>query len=468
MTNNFNWSWVDAKSSTKKDSSAVTQDTTVVHVFKQSSRGNFSAVEMNSFTSSVAQNLQIIRSNWRTQTYPVLSSLPAGTRDRRWSSNLPEKIDCFSYGLQGTTLFVFNDASSTKADGRYWVSLENRPKTIAEAIEDLHKEISNIAAPEQQQTIIDLNPLWAAIGENYRTGSLSSLDTRVGLNESILRQIELDLYQPSVFTYGYGSPLPFSVANMLNELLSLHGSAYGSDPSSINHDGLPVASHTHTYTAVTPSTSQDAVQGRVGPYDTLANDIQRIRFEILSIKGSTTWNSDPVDPVTSSANGSLKKHMDYIGSGTATSSNPHAITLSDLGADPSFSAIQQYTGMTSEVDDSPFYSSNNFITDGDSLTNAISKLDLQIGTVLESNILRVDYSFDRSAFSETIREQNPITINHNNNKKPIVQVIDVSPGPADDDGQYIAPDTYSNVVYLDNDTFQVWTNAAIVEVIAIY
>lgn len=475
MTTEFNWSWVKTSTETAKESGAVLQDGGTVYSLRQAHNGQVSGSDLNAFSTSVGQNFQSLRSNWRLSIRPILNSLPAGGSDGRWSSAegkaLPDKIDCFKYGVQGTTLFVFNDATSEKADGRYWVAEDLRPKTIAEVLEDLHVELGDISNSLSTETTVDLDPLWAAIGEEYRdSGKVAlsgSLDTRVSTTESYLNQLNSDIYEPATYPYSIGSPLPYSVALMIDELLQLHnGAGWGADPTIIDHSGVPAGAHTHPYTEVTPALSQSLTQARVGPYTSLENDILRLRYEIEQTRGSSDWYSDVIDPVGGGA-ATLAAHISYTGSG-ASSSNPHDIDYSHTGADVVFDAVRTYTGMTSNTDIDPNYSSTTLVTQGDDLTVAISKLDAGIDSISALNVVRVDYSYDRSSMSETDREKNAILIEHNNGKKPIVQAIDVSPEERTYYGEYISPETYINIVHLDDNSFEVWTNAAVIEIIAIY
>ncbi|MHA2065381.1 MAG: hypothetical protein ACXABY_13480, partial [Candidatus Thorarchaeota archaeon] len=145
----FNWSWVANTTTTKRASGIVQQGGGTIFSFRQASGGIVNSDDLSAFSQSVGQNLQSIRSDWRSYIRPVLNSLPAGSIDQRWSTEvgkgLPDKIDCFTYGVQGSTLFVFNDADGTKADGRYWDTATYRPKTIAEAFEDVYTAISNVS-----------------------------------------------------------------------------------------------------------------------------------------------------------------------------------------------------------------------------------------------------------------------------------------------------------------------------------
>jgi hypothetical protein len=475
MNSNFNWSWINKATETKNDSFSIKKDTGVVYTFRQASKGSISATDLNLFSVSVAENISQEKYLWNNYTRIILNSLPHGTSDKRWETavgtGLPNKIDCFKFGIQGSTLFVFNDADSSKADGWYWVDKDSRPKTIAEAIQDLRVEISNISTASSTSTY-DLDPLWAAIGENYRNSNMvglsGSLDIRLSTVESYFSQLETDIYDPSIFYFGLGNPPPYSLALMLDNLLKLHNAAgFGADPSVVNHNGLPVEAHYHSFSEITPPPASNLTQDRLTFSGTLETEIKRLRYEIQMAKGSTSWYSDAIDPVSSGGLG-LKGHMDYVGTGTVSSTNPHGMSLNDIGASTILSAIVAYTGMESDTDNSPSYNSNNYILNGDALTSAISKLDEAISTAIGSNVVRVDYSYDRSYMSETSRDQNPITITHNMGRKPLVQVTDVSESEQDYYGQYISPDVYMNIVHVSDDEFEIWTNAATIEVVAIY
>ena len=409
----FNWSWVSAPASTKRESGVVYQGGGNIFSFRQPTGGIVSSSDLSAFSRSVAQNMQRIRSDWRTYIRPILNSLPAGNVDNRWSTTLgkglPSKIDCFTYGLQGTTLFVFNDATSTNADGRYWHSTDFRPKTIAEAFEDVYESISDIELSVDDDTAADLDPLWAAIGEEYRVASrattMGSLDTRVSTLSSYITQLNTDIYEPATFGYQIGTPLPYSIADMLNELLVLHGTAgWGTNPGSVSHSGLPVSSHTHTFAQVAPPPAAADTQARIGPYTTLDNEIKRLRWEIQRTRGSVNWYSDASYPFGGTA--SLAGHIAHVGGGVASSSNPHGIIYTDLGIDTYLDAIIAFTGMTNYTDSSPTYTSTNYVTSGTSLEEAIGDLDAAILSTIGTTVTRADYGpYDRSLLSETTRLQ---------------------------------------------------------------
>lgn len=474
MTLEFTWSWMEPVENTKNKSNAVLQDNGTVYTFRQTYAGQINSKEMNAFVESTAQRFQSNRSNWRNYIRPILNSLPAGASDSRWTiaagSNLPEKIDCFKYGVQGSTLFVFNDANASKADGRYWVSTQKRPKTIAEKFEDIYSTIFDLQDSLSSSGDIDLDSVWSAIGLAYRddnkVATAGSLDSRITTLNTYMNQLNEDIYDPDNFSTALGTSLTYSIAEILDYLLKLHDiSGWQDDPSNVSHDSIVIPSHTHSYTNIKPAPGQSIVQGRVSPYTTLDNDIKRLRYEIADVKGST-WNSSPTDPVTASS-GDLLTHMNYAGSGVRSTNNPHAMNYSDIGLGSFVSAVQSYTGMTSMTDTSPSYSSTYNISNGDDLVTAIGKIDTALQTA-GYNVTKIHYTYDRSSLSETERENTPIVINHNQGKKPVVSIIDISPGTVDYYGLYQSPETWYDLLHRNDNTFEVRSNASKLEIIAIY
>ena len=133
----WNWSWVSSTSDTLKASNSIDQSGGTIFTYRAAVRGQLNATELSTSIESISTNINQQWRLWQSYVRPLLDSLPAGDRDQRWRPGigLPAKIDALSYGIQGTTLFVFNDATSTNAYGRYWDSTDERPKTIAEAFD---------------------------------------------------------------------------------------------------------------------------------------------------------------------------------------------------------------------------------------------------------------------------------------------------------------------------------------------
>jgi hypothetical protein len=481
MTQHFNWSWVDTLSSTLKASTSVDQSSGTFYSFRTAARGSISSTELNASLDSMKSNLNHQWRLWQNNIRPVLDSLPAGARDTRWrvGKGLPPKIDALIYGLQGTTLFVFNDANAVRAGGRYWDTDTERPITIAEAFENLWYAIDNleITSTSSIPSSVDLDPLWNAIGYHYQdpslTSSSESLDSRVGVTEDWLEQLKKDLYgnHEGYVPWTFGVPLSYSVAMNIDYLLKAHGITGGwqEDPSTLSHGTFATAEHTHPYTDIKPMPSVALSQGRVAPYSTLYNDILRIRYEIQQTRGSSSWYTDATDPVTSAA-GSLSTHMNYVGSGSSSSSNPHAISYSDIGVDTLLGNLARFVGMTDYTSptEMPTYSSTNYVTQAGDLEQAIGELDAAIKDAITGFVSRVEYGpYDRSGLSDTQREQTPITIVHGYGQEPIVNILDLSPDQQAW-GMYSTPTADVVIDFPDLNTIRIWTNAEIVKAICLF
>jgi hypothetical protein len=473
----FNWSWVKPSKDTLRASASIDKGAISLTGLKTPDKGILKANEIKSSVDSANASISQVWRIWTSTIKPMLDSLPAGARDNRWRDGrgLPQKIDALTYGIQGSTLFVFNDAVDTVADGRYWHTTDLRPKTIAEAIEDIWVELSSFATGTTTVTSYDLEPLWTAIGHHYKDSALtsiaSSLDARTGVLETNVSQLSSDLFGNPTFSFGWGTPLTYSVALNLDYILKLHGIATGwqTDPSSANHSAVVPGAHTHTYANVFPAPAATLTQNRTGTVTSLYNDILRLRYEIDQVKGGANWYSDVTSPwQTPPSKTSLGDHINFVGTGTASITNPHAISYADLGADTIFSNIASYIGMPNyTITADPLYSSVNYVTQSNSLVDAISELDTALYAYASSGeVVRVTYNYDRSATPEEDRETTPIVVTHNLNKKPILSVLDASPTEGFPE-EYISP-LDLNIVHTSNNEFEVWTGAAIVEIIALY
>lgn len=264
----WNWSWVKVQSETNNKSNSIDQSGGVIYSYRAATRGRLSASELTTSISSISTNINQIWRLWGNNIRPILNSLPAGERDERWriGKGLPSKIDAFAYGIQGTTLFVLNDADSIKASGRYWHVTGERPITIAEAFENVWSVINDISTPDTTSTTTDveLDPLWAAIGHRYQDSSLSSLstslDSRTGVLEGNIDQLSEDIYGASegFVPWNFGIPLNFSIAQNIDYILKLHGVAAGwqnGDPAGISHEYSDSETNVARFVGMTDYTS---------------------------------------------------------------------------------------------------------------------------------------------------------------------------------------------------------------------
>jgi hypothetical protein len=248
MSTEFNWSWVAVPSDTKSESDSIDQSGGSLYTYRAASRGALSAAELSSSIDSISTNINQQWTLWRVYTRPIIDSLPAGAKDQRWrpGTGLPPKIDALTYGVQGTTLFVFNDATADNAYGRYWHTDDERPKTLAEAFEDVYSDIADLETSIESATSTgyDDTDLWHAIGNRYQNASLtsasSSLDARTAVLETNDSQLSDDLYGASEgYLYGWGTPLTYSFTKNIEELLKLHGLAgWQSNPANVTHSDV--------------------------------------------------------------------------------------------------------------------------------------------------------------------------------------------------------------------------------------
>ena len=476
---NWNWAWVDSQENTDKASESILASGGTVYTFRQARNGRIDSSDLNAAFESTASNIHAMWGNWLTHTRPLLDSLPAGGRDQRWSTinnkGLPAKIDALTYGIQGTTLFVFNDATSTKADGRYWHTDDDRPKTIAETLEDIHNRISTLSVSSTAGSSVsdqELEDIWAAVGHRYKdpllTSLATSLDIRTGTLESYMNQLNEDIYGVSIYGGGLGTQLNYSVAYNIDKLLELHGSNWQDNPD-INHDAIDIPIHGHLYSEITNGGfSSETYWPRVGTVASLEEELGRLRWEMRVTRGATSWQTDITSPWGPTIT-SLKTHIDFAGSGTQDADNPHGINYTDTGANTVFANVFTFTGMDSISDTTPTYISTDYVVNGEDLELSVGRLDAAISSFVGSGtVIRADYDYDRSLLSETEREATPITVVHNVGRKPIIEVFDVSPSEMTYFGEYASPAVDLNIVHIDNNSFEIWTGAAVIEVITMY
>jgi len=167
MSTEWNWSWVATPNDTLKSSDSFDDSGGTVYTYRAANRGQLSASDISTSIDSLSTNINQQWRLWRIYIRPLLDSLPAGQRDQRWrpGTGLPYKIDALTYGIQGTTLFVFNDATSTNAYGKYWHSTDERPKTIAEALEDLWDAVADLTPSTTASSSSDGNTLVQAYNQ---------------------------------------------------------------------------------------------------------------------------------------------------------------------------------------------------------------------------------------------------------------------------------------------------------------
>lgn len=495
----FNWRW---SLSTKARSRRVKPAPVSLSARTFSLRGPNDANKFKAFQQETQNDVAGLASLVNNTILPVIDSLPAGGADARWG--LRAEIDCFTYGVQGSTLFVFNTASENVADGRYWNSTERRPYTIAEKIEDHDGRLSSLESSTSTSVTstanVDLQSLWKAVGANYQDGSKTSwsysLDKRVAAVECHTSQLGPDVYgNTRQTTGGYLDPANaihkydgyegvdgdpgwggwtwstnctgvnnYGIAEYVQYLALLHGvSSYeGEKPWQVMHTGggseitLPLSQEPADIRS-----STTYIASRTDPFsDSLKYDLGRIRSELQYLRG-TSWSSGLQEgtfvtnwPSAGRKEQTFSYHVACVGAGTASASNPHAVHYTNTGASTLFDVTRAFTGMSNISDRSPTYSAHyptlRYISDGDSLELAIAKVD----QATPVSISRYELLTSRPLLTEEEREETPIVVNHALGQYPVVNVIDLDP-----EGPYSSWTRDMNIVHLSINTFEVYTGA---------
>lgn len=496
LTYPWNWTWnLGEKTSSLRVRGASSSLTSRA----LPSRGAYDVKKLASIHTETLNDIGRLFSHWNSIIQPILDSLPAGGSDRRW--NLRDEIDAHTYGVDGSTLFVFNDATSTAADGRYWHTSESRPVTIAEVLENntgrissLESTVSGLAGSTSGE--FDDTNLWDAVGWGYNpvggTSTASSLDGRVGTAESRMTHMANDLWGTShADPGGYWSwanwswsqaEYTYGVFEWVYGLMQLHGGVeFSGNPWDVDHSGIVIPSHTHAQTEIGTSTG---TRNRTAGADShLSDNLQRIRYEIEYTRG-TSWSSGAINgpfvtnyPSAGNYGQTVNSHINFTGSGTASSSNPHALNYVDTGQEVVNTAIRGFSGMSSNSDNSPTYSPHitptplGAISDGDNLEKAIALLDAAVSSAGSGSVTRFEYYYDRTSTPIEVREVTPINISRPGGaaiRFPLVEVIDLSPESQDPYGQYASLTMDMNVNHIDVNNLQVWTAAAYILVILVY
>lgn len=217
--------------------------------------------------NSLASDISSIMSEWNAEAYYIFSSLPQGVSDTRW--NLDNTINTKLNGLDGANMFVDIDAAATVDSGKYWDSVNLRPKTVKETLNNLYSSLSSeVNQVRTEITSVSSSGLTAAqmasIGDNIfdatKTSAASSLDGLTASNNLHSVQLAKDLYDQTSWSWtSDGSPLlnNYSVKDMVDALLALHNGAWDADIS-INHSGISGGSGGgDTYSFITAGTNEE-------------------------------------------------------------------------------------------------------------------------------------------------------------------------------------------------------------------
>lgn len=401
-------------------------------------RGPTSSDAWNDTVSEILTDLANIQLEWNGKIYPVFEGLPDGTDD--------STVDAYANGLDGNNVYVDSTVTSSSSILTYYNSTKIRPYTIKEAFDNIYTSIESevdalnlrIDSASLGLTSTQKDRIGSNIFDATTTSSSSSLDGKSELNRLNLIQVAKDLYDASLFTLdGDGNAnLTYSVADMVGALLTLHGATWGNDPSGVNHSSVVI---TPTQASIPASLTYN--DSFVGSPTNTTEDLNQIRTAIKRLAGTVAWTTTLPALYTGGAD-SLKDLLDATyGSGTKTATNPWGYSYVDIdGLVIKLETIRDFTGQSSISDSSPSYLGDHYVTDGDSLETAISKLDNTLywaatpGETLSGNEFRR---------LETGFTGNSLTVTHNKDSYPLVQLVQIDP-TVTTSGQYVYTVDHTN------------------------
>ena len=358
-----------------------------------SERGISRSNLINDLINEVSHDLINLSREWNSIAYPIFGSLPQGASDTRW--DLDSTLNPVVNGLDGTQMFMDNNANSTLDDGRYYNSTNERPKTLKEIAEALQSNINEINEAVQLIEILGGEGLTeeqkAKIGLNifnpFQASASDSIDGRSKRNEFNVIQLAKDIYGATFALDGNGEPnLSNSMRDMLDALLELHDGDFDNDITlqhQINNDDI-IAGADIEQTKVDQSASY-VVLNRSASVDTLEDDLNRLRYEVGILRGNNNWEADFSGIPYAGAPISLKGHVEDVGTGIPSAINPHGLAPADIGLTTILSAVVTFTGMDNDTDSTPDYTSNNYININDPLETALGKLDTALQVVDTEN-----------------------------------------------------------------------------------
>ena len=358
--------------------------------------GAFDATRFNATVEELVQEVQELQAFHNDTLVPLLVALPRGIDDDEFPATAPDAVED---GLSGSRLWTDDLATSDSGD-LFWDLAGGRKVTIKETALVLQAAIdSNYAT--LQSLINSLGTGVSAYTRGYiglhafdsgLASSVLSMDGRITTSQANINQLRLDAFSGSYSLDGDGQAnLTYSLLQLTEALLSLHGggtylTGYPYSTSvDLTHD---------VYTSdllLDSRIPQDYVDNSTGyielnraaPVASLEDNLNRLRYEIHVLRGSTAWDNDVgVAPAYDPTVVSLAAHIDDLGTGVAAASNPHGLAIADITNWAAWNAaVKTFTGMDADSDSTPDYSAYGAIvniSDGDSLEETCWKLDAAI------------------------------------------------------------------------------------------
>ena len=232
-------------------------------------------------------------------------------------------IDAVTQGLDGKTLLTDNDWSDTN-NAFFYNNAQGRPKSVKETAIKLSQDITTLF-----NSINTINARLGAIDQDENT------------NPATLAEIE------NTLNYFVGIVRTINTTNA--GFLTASGIAAGLNDGTINPGSFNIVQGDITLNAGLRPTdisgidllvAYDYTTGIPDTYD-LTDSIMRVKEFVEDVSGDTIGLDS--DAVTAFANSglsgdSLKTHREKVGTGTASSTNPHGLDVGDLSDTNSITA----------------------------------------------------------------------------------------------------------------------------------
>lgn len=373
-------------------------------------RGPFNADDFTESMAEIGSDLAKLSLEW-TKLKSLADSLPYG--------NIDSSIDAWTNGLDGNNLWT--DAGAINGT-TYYDSTHDRPKTIREALDDIHSRVTSEVL-ELQEDIADATVALTTeeeerIGINIFDASLASsatsLDGKSERNRLNTIQLARDLYGPTYTLDNDGlNNLTLTIRDMVGALLDAHGGNWNTDIS-LTHSGISIIIN---QTDVNSSSVYD--DNFIGIPGHLQDDLNQIRTEINQIRGTTGWTNTNT-PLYGTGPDSLEGLLaGTAGTGNKSAFNPWGYHISNIDEIESGLELMYTKGVGSGLPNNiPFdHPVNDFMA---WLVSADSRISGQYFRRMETGV----------------EGYGPYDIYHGRNSYPIVQLVQVLPSVTIS-GQYL-------------------------------
>lgn len=364
-------------------------------------RGPSSSEQQNDFQAEVIRDLTSIQQEWNNKLVPLTAKLPDGSVD--------STVNAFTNGLDGQTLFVNADATSSLSASRYYNTTKDRPNTLFEQFVNLFTYVDDqitalesaieAGASSGALTASQKSRIGSNIFDNAVASLSNSLDGRTQIQAGNILQLARDLYgttSPTLNSNG-SALLSNSVRAMVDALLELHGGNW-TDDIALTHSAVSasdITTGTLAQQIVGPSSAAPAGinDAYSGTPSNIVEDLNILRTQLRNLKGTGAFTTTITPDGTWS--GVLPVPNNFVGllglkgSGTRSTENPWGYLYTDLSDLVSvLEASRDFVGQSTVGDSTPTYGALNGFVQGDPLNIAIGALASGINSI-NSDVLTV-------------------------------------------------------------------------------